>query len=450
MAPDTRWYSLRRRLLGLLLGGLSALWLAIVASSYVDAHHEVDELFDAQMTQIARSLLAIAEHEQHEDRAIDEIDDSLHRYARKFQFQIWRADGSLLMRSSNAPGEPLSAAEGFSDRDDPHGHWRQFALSDDDAGLRVIVAEHHHGRDELVGHIALRLAIPALIGLPLIGFWIWVATRHALKPLNAAADQIAEREPNQLAPIALTTAPVEIRPMLAALNQLFERVEGALAQERRLTADAAHEMRTPLAALQAQTQVALRARDDAERRQSLQQIQVGLERTAHLVEQMLLLARLDPESALPAPSTVDLCRTAETVCAELGTLILDHQIDFALECAAPCPVTGQPEWLHVLIRNLVDNAVRYTPEGGTIRVELLRDGAASELRVSDSGPGIPPGEREAVLRRFHRLHGSDRPGSGLGLAIVARIAELHGATLHLEDAPAGHGLQVRVRWPDRT
>jgi two-component system sensor histidine kinase QseC len=165
----------------------------------------------------------------------------------------------------------------------------------------VQVSENHHIRDDLIGHIAWRLLLPALFGLPLIGFWVWLATRHGLSSLDGIARQIASRAPQQLQPVIPATAPEEIRTMLEALNGLFQRVDTALETERRFTADAAHELRTPLAALQAQLQVALRARDDSERDRSLGQLQSGLSRASHLVDQMLQLARLDPESGLPDP-----------------------------------------------------------------------------------------------------------------------------------------------------
>ena len=440
----TAWFSLRRRLLGLLLGGVAAAWLATMVFSYVDAHHEVDKLFDAQLAQAAQTLLALASHEGGED--IEDLGDAAHKYQRRLRFQIWDSDGKLLMRSKNAPESPLTATGGFSETHGDDGHWRHFSQWNEARSLQVQVSENHHIRDDLIGHIAWRLLFPALFGLPLMGLWVWLATRHGLASLDGIAQQIASRAPQQLQPLTPAAAPEEIRTMLEALNGLFQRVEAALEGERRFTADAAHELRTPLAALQAQLQVALRARDNAERDASLRQLQSGLTRASHLVDQMLQLARLDPESGLPDPQPVDLGNLAETVCADLGPLILDRNLDFALTAAPGCTVTGQAEWLRVLIRNLVDNAIRYTPPGGQLLVSVDAEGGRCRLCVSDSGPGIPPGERESVLRRFHRLDQGTQPGSGLGLAIVARIAELHGAELALADGAEGKGLQVSVSW----
>ena len=444
----TAWFSLRHRLLGLLLGGVAAAWLATMVFSYIDAHHEVDEMFDAQLAQAAQTLLALASHDEGDD--IEDLGDVAHKYQRRLRFQIWQADGMLLMRSKNAPETPLTATVGFSETRGDDGHWRHFSQWNDERSLQVQVSENHHIRDDLIGHIAWRLLLPALFGLPLIGLWVWLATRHGLASLDGIARQIASRAPQQLQPLTPATAPEEIRTMLEALNGLFQRVEAALEAERQFTADAAHELRTPLAALQAQLQVALRARDDAERDRSLGQLQSGLTRASHLVDQMLQLARLDPESGLPDPQPLDLGMLAEAVCADLGPLILAKNLDFALDAAPDCIVTGQAEWLRVLIRNLVDNAIRYTPLGGTLRVSVSRATGQCRLSVSDSGPGIPAGERDAVLRRFHRLDQGSQPGSGLGLAIVARIAELHGADLDLATAEDLQGLKATVVWQART
>ncbi len=442
---NTAWFSLRRRLLGLLLGGVAAAWVVTMMFSYFDAHHEVDALFDAQLAQGAQTLLALDSHDH--DLDIEDFGATVHKYQRRIRFQIWRVDGKLLMRSANAPDTPLTAVENFSETHDENGHWRHFSQWNNDHSLQVQVSENHHIRDELIVHIAWRLLLPALFGLPLIGLWVWLATRHGFASLDGVARQIASRDPLQLQALQPDSAPMEIRPLLEALNGLFQRVEKALESERRFTADAAHELRTPLAALQAQLQVAQHARNSEEHDRSLHQLQIGLTRAAHLVDQMLQLARLDPETGLPNPQPVDLGTLTETVCADLGPQILARNIDFDLATPPAVMVSGQAEWLGVLIRNLVDNAVRYTPPGGQVSVRLERRLGQVELSVSDSGPGIPAEEREAVLRRFHRLDQGNQPGSGLGLAIVARIAELHHALMQLDSADTPKGLRVRVQFP---
>ena len=443
----TVWFSLRRRLLGLLLGGVAAAWLVTMVFSYLDAHHEVDELFDAQLAQAAQTLLTLADHDEGDD--IEELGDIAHKYQRRLRFQIWNSEGKLLMRSKNAPETALTASKGFSEtRNLEEGRWRHFSQWNGQHSLQVQVSENHHIRDELIGHIAWRLLFPALFGLPLIGLWVWLATRQGLASLDGIARQIASREPQQLQALDPATAPEEVRTMLEAINGLFLRVVNTLESERRFTADAAHELRTPLAALQAQLQVARRARDDDERERSLGQLQQGLSRASHLVDQMLQLARLDPESGLPDARPVDLASLAEAVCAELGAAILDKNLDFDLQAAGPCIVTGQAEWLRVLMRNLIDNAIRYTPVAGRVLVRLSSEAGRQRFTVCDSGPGISPDERAAVLQRFHRLNHSEQPGSGLGLSIVSRIVELHGARLTLDAGDAQQGLCASVSFRD--
>ncbi len=441
---STHWFSLRRRLLLFLLGGVLAAWLAMVSFSYVDAHHEVDELFDAQLAQAAQALLTLSD--QSDRHAVEKMGAPAHKYQSRLRSQIWRADGTLLLRSGNALTTPLTTVDGFSETWGNDGHWRHFSQWNEARSLQVQVSEDHRVRDELIGNVAWRLSIPVLLGLPLLGLWIWLATRRSMSVLDGVAARIAAQVPQQLHVLEPKTAPDEIRPLLEALNGLLLRIDEALATERRFTADAAHELRTPLAALLAQAQVARRARSEEELGSSLDMLQSGLVRASHLVEQMLQLARLDPESALPDPQPVELAELAESVCAELGPLIIGKNMEFELSAMPGCIVFGQSEWLRVLVRNLLDNAIRYTPEGGQLRVVVEKLGEICRLAVIDSGPGIPVHEREAVRRRFHRLDQGGQPGSGLGLAIVTRIAELHGASFALADGDNGTGLTASVSW----
>ena len=453
--PNTRWFSLRRRLLLPLLTGVTLYWLAILVWVYADTHHEIDELFDAQLAQAAQSILALgksqleelAEHGTNAPQyALDEFAHSVHPYQRQIMFQIWHGRDTLVSRSANAPMAPLTATDGYAEADDPDGasgHWRYFSQWDARHQYRVIVGESHAVRDELIGHIVWRLLIPALLGLPLLGGWVWLATRRGLRPLDAVAHQIAAREPSRLHALTPTEAPEEIRPLVAALNGLFVRVEQTLEAERRFTADAAHELRTPLAALGIQAQVALRAQDAAERTHALHQLQAGADRGARLVNQLLTLARIDPEKGLHKQA-VALDRLSEEICAAHGTMALEKNIRLELE-TAPLIVQGDADMLRILLRNLIDNAIQYTPAGGRVDVRVNVRGAEHTLTVADTGPGIPAHERATVLHRFYRLAGQETQGSGLGLSIVARIAELHGAQLELADGENG-GLLVRVRF----
>jgi len=438
----TRWFSLRRRLLVWLLGGLTCGWLAALVFTYFDAHHEIDELFDAQMVQVARTMLALA-GEYDDDDDIARLEEGGHKYQEHFVFQLWDDRGRLLLRSPQAPARPLAEVDGFSESGGPgRGRWRHYSQWDREGRLRVQVAEHHHVREELSGHIAARLLLPALFGLPLIGVWIWLSTRRSLAPLDDIASQIAGRAPDRLDPMAPAVAPREIRPLLMAMNALFSRVTGAMEQERRFTADAAHELRTPLAAIVAQAQVARRARDAGERDHALEQIATSGRRAGRLVEQLLTLARLDPAAGLSL-EPVALARLAAEECADQGATALEKQIALELDADGDAVVSGNADMLRVLLRNLLDNALRYTPPGGKVGVRVT----AHTLSVADSGPGIPAEERADALRRFHRLAGQEIEGSGLGLAIVREVARGCGASVQLGANPREpHGLRVTVRF----
>ncbi len=448
----TRWFSLRRRLLGLLLAGVTACWLVATALIWNDSHAEIDALFDAQLAQTAQALLAQAEAELRSVRhhrpasELEEMAKVAHKYQRHVRCQIWRIDGTLLLRSQSAPETPMTLRDGFSEEDGSAGHWRYYAEWNAAHSLQVQVAEDHRIRDRMLGQIVQRLLWPAGFGLLLIALWVWVATRGGLAALNGIARQIGSRAAHQLHSVTPEQAPEEIRPMLDALNDLFRRVDATLEAERRFTADAAHELRTPLAALHAQAQVALRARDDAERERSLQQLREGLARASHLVEQLLALARLDPEVSPGEWSVVDLAAITADACAETGPLILERNIDFDLDAPQHAPVAGNAAWLRLLVRNLVDNAARYAPDGGRVEVRVERCDDVVRLCVHDNGPGIPEADRGRVFDRFHRIAGSGMPGSGLGLSIAARVAELHRAPLTLGGSPLG-GLAACLHLP---
>ncbi len=448
--------SLKRRLLVLLLSGSLIFWALVAAISYRNAHHEVDELFDVQMSQVAHTLLAIALADQDSD--LKPGTPWPHRpgatphhglpEAQKLMFQLRDGAGHLLLRSPNAPETPLVARDGFSEVEDTLGHWRYFSIRDEGGRFQVQVGEDHSIRDELVARTVMQFMWPILLGTPFLALWVWLATGQALRPLAQLRQELDRRGADHLVRLPATAIPEEVAPLVATLNRLLGEVEAALEQERRFTSDAAHELRTPLAALQAQLHVARNARDERERQHALGQLDQGLGRASRLVEQMLQLARLDPERSLPECSLVDLGELAREVCATQGPAALDKNLDFALEADLPVSVAGTPDWLRILLRNLVDNAIRYTPEGGRVLVSVLpAANGAAVLRVGDSGPGIPAEQRDAALQRFHRLANGGPSGHGLGLSIVSRIAELHGARFNLDRDKELGGLKAEVAFP---
>ncbi len=298
-------------------------------------------------------------------------------------------------------------------------------------------------RHEIAEHFLKALLTPLLFGLPVLGGWIWFATWRGLKPLDEMAGEVSRRAPARLDPVTPPFAPREIRALIEALNALFARLAQAMENERAFTADAAHELRTPLAAIVTQAQVAQRARDDVERAHALEQLAASARRASHLVEQLLTLARLDPAAGLPM-AKLRLDSLAAEACADHGPQALEK--DITLELASPRPVAldGNEAMLRVLLRNLIDNALRYTPPGGKVCVGVTARESEVRLSVCDNGPGIPPERRAEALRRLRRLAGQESEGCGLGLSIVARIAELHHAGLEMGEGLDGKGLCVTL------
>lgn len=441
---------MRRRLLTLLLGATMLIWLATAVFAFFDAHHEIDELFDAQLAQSAKLILAQARHElghsRHEGEEIEiNEEDAGSKHEQRIAFQIFDRHGTLLLRSASAPATRLSSrSEGYSDERIDGERWRIFSFRSEH-GYLIQTGERHDMRNELTATVALRLAYPLVFALPALALLIWFGVGRGLLPLRRITGEVMRRAPDDLAPITDPQIPLEIQPLAEALNVLLERLARTLENERRFTADAAHELRTPLAALKVQAQVAMQTLGEEERHHALRQVIEGANRAAHLVEQLLTLARLD-HAATPPRTEADLHAVAAECLAQLAPMAVDKGVDLSL-AEGHGRIGGDPVMLGVLVRNLVDNALRYTPSGGVVRVAVTRDDSHVVLEVCDSGPGIPTEQRARALERFYRITGTEESGSGLGLSIAQRIADLHRARLSLETPEDGHGLCVRVAFP---
>lgn len=440
--------SLRLRLILFLTIILGVAWLVAAWFTHIESREEIDRLFDAQLAQSAQVLLGTTRHELHEriEHGDDEVSTS-HEYEQKLAFQIWD-EKNLLLRSSTAPVVAMSqASEGYSESLINGEQWRVLTRWDARHEFMIQVAEPLAGRESLAHHITLKMLLPTFIALPVLVILIWFGVGAGLRPLQLLKREIKQRTANHLEPVAMAGVPEEVTPLVKALNDLFARLEEAFEGERRFTADAAHELRTPLAALKIQAQVAMRSTEVEVRHAALENVLRGVDRATRIVEQLLTLARVDPESTVAGYKQVDLASLVAPVIRDLAQQAHAKQIEISLEESNICKVFGDEVQLSLLLRNLLDNAIRYTPVGGRVTVSVLNvDGIRLEVR--DTGPGIPAAERAHVLQRFYRITGSGEEGSGLGLSIVSRIAELHGASLELKDNEAGQGLLVRVIWPN--
>ena len=442
--------SLQWHLLVRILALIGLVWVLAAALVWRDARHEIDELLDAHLAQSAALLIARQTHHGRIEEDDDETFDAAisHRYARHVAFQIWH-DGRLVLHSPNAAGERWTLLEeGFETlRRDRHP-WRLFATRTANGELQVYVAEEIDSRRDILVALLRSLLWPMLMTLPLMALSVWWSVRRGLAPLRALRDHLAGRAPDALAPVELGgRMPTELQAPVDALNQLFGRIAGLLDSERRFTADAAHELRTPIAAIRTQAQVALGATDELERRHALQATISGCDRASHLVQQLLTLARLESQggAAAPAPAS-DLAATARRVIGELVPAALARQQSVELDAPEHCVVPASDTLSGVLLRNLVDNALRYSPAGATVQVRVVETLTAVTLEVQDSGPGLSDADLARLGERFFRVLGTEASGSGLGWSIVRRIAAAQGAQVEAARSTALGGLAVSVRW----
>ncbi len=366
-----------------------------------------------------------------------------------FGFRVLDKDQKLLLRSATPMPEsfdnsPLGLSQAFSG----NSAWRIFVTTDPSSNIRVIVGEKYNFRNLLAGHVSQESFFVMLMSYPFLGLLIWIIISRGLSSLRKVSAEVQLRAPDHLEPIDSTQVPVEIKAIVEEWNKLFARLQDAFGREKRFAADAAHELKTPLAALKAHTQVALNATNEAERDAALRKILTGVDRSAHVVQQLLTLSRMGHGLALEHTGAVNIVKQAQEVIAELAPEVLDKDSEIELISPDKEPIIqGHSTAIAILIRNLVDNAIRYTPTGSFVQVIIEENADKVRLKVIDNGPGIPEHLRSQVFERFFRVLGNKGSGSGLGLGIVQQIAEVHRAIISLETPPSGHGLQVTVAFP---
>lgn len=440
-----RSYSLRRRLLALLLSSVVVAWAATTLLTYHHAHHELDELLDAHLARSARLLLA------QEGEELEEIDlgatQDAGPYGQEVVVQVWRGGDVPVLRSAGAPASRLSPVEtGFSDAQVAGRHWRVFSGWDVERQVLVQVAEDHALRERLLAHYTLS-GLPALLfGVPLLGVLVWLVVGAAVRPLALLGNEVSRRGPGDLRSLPDDGAPAEVQPLVERLNALFARITASMQAERRFTSHAAHELRTPIAAIRAQAEVARDSPEPEVRGRALDRVMEGCDRAARLVDQMLLLARIDEQSARDAPSPTRLDQTAANVIADLAPQALEQGVALELATDEPVTVAMDGALTEVLLRNLLDNAVRHGGAPGPVTVRCLQRGDGAVLEVADRGPGVADSELGQLGRRFYRASSARGPGSGLGLSIVQRIAESGGAKVAYRRGADDRGLVVEVRF----
>ncbi|WP_370681400.1 ATP-binding protein [Variovorax boronicumulans] len=434
-----RWTgSLRARLLVFLLAAIVLAAGAQALVAYRTVLKEADDIFDYHMQQMALSLRAGLPP----SAAVGGLGGAEQNF--DFVVQVWTVDGVRIFESAEEAALPQLAVLGFADVRARGTTYRVFSMQT--RGLVIQVAQDMAARRHMAGSLALRTIAPVALMAPLLMLVVWWVVSLSLAPVARVRRQVASRQADDLSPVSEENLPEEVRPLVQELNLLFGRVRHAFDAQKHFVADAAHELRSPLAALKLQVQGLQRAPDDAARTLAVSRLSAGIDRATRLVEQMLALARHEASVAAGAkPETVDLAEVARLAISDAVAAAQARRIDIGVaQSDAGATVSGQPEALRMLLRNLIDNAVKYTPEGGRVDVGLVKRPDAVELRVDDSGPGLPEAERARVLDRFYRSGEPQAPGSGLGLAIVKSIADLHGATVALEESQSLGGLCVRV------
>jgi len=456
-------------LINLLLAITVTTTLTAIGNYYLD-QKDIQEHLDTLMAVSALSYQALLGDDVHQ-RPLFKIQDSLEtipkkietyyqkplitdqspeHYLDKFNFQVWTDGGKLLLHSSNAPKIPLTAdSDGFSDILIDNQDWRVFTTYNEKAGIRTVLAERYDTRNELGQRIAQDDLYIMLLTFPLSGLLIWIIIGRGLGSLDRVAQEVANRAPTHLEPVDIKEVPEEIKPVIDELNKLFYRLKEGFEREKRFAADAAHELRTPLAALKTQAQVALNTNDIDEKNLALQKLIASVNRSTHIVQQLLTMSKLVPEAAsINDLDEVNLGKIAREILAMLAPSAMERQIELEFEADDDTPnFLGNPTAISILIRNLVDNGIRYCKDEGRVIVRTYLHEEEVVLEVQDTGPGIPEELQARVFERFFRVLGNKSPGSGLGLAIVQQICALHNGRVTLESPAEGTGLIVKVYFP---
>jgi two-component system OmpR family sensor kinase/two-component system sensor histidine kinase QseC len=426
--------SMRARLLLSLLALLAAAALVMGASSYRSVLAETEALFDYQLRQMALALRDQGEIAPSQARTLS--DEQL-----DFVVQIWTADGRSIYASRAHANLPARALLGLAEINVEGQRWRTYSVAT--PGRVIQVAQPVQIRQKLAAAAALRSVQPLLWLAPLLGLLGWWLSALTVAPLRAVAAEVSQRDAQALAALPTAGLPDEVAPLVKALNALLQRLGSSLNQQRAFVADAAHELRSPLTALKLQAQLLQRAPSEADRAAAMATLTAGIERAARLVEQLLALARAEPGGPALALQTLDLSELVRGVMADCHPLAVARGTELSLQAEAPIQVQAEPAALAMLVRNLLDNALRHGKPGGQVELSVSAIEGRPTLWVDDDGPGIPAPDRERVFDRFYRRNPGAETGSGLGLAIARNLAEQHGAKLGLSDSPLG-GLRASL------
>ena len=449
--------SLKRQLLLSLLTSLLLVWGLTVYISYKQTRDEITQLFNAELAQSARVVHAFVENllqqkrlsklwDQDKSPDLFELPILGEKYERKIAFQLRSVKDGVMLRSESAPEFALSLTRnGYSQTEINNQHWHVYSISSNNGDYIIHVGQRDDIRRDLVESLASQSLLGVLLVLPVLGAIIGLIVSRTLRPLKQLKQQLSVREVGHLQPLSLDNLPEEVVPMVEQINTLFVLLEQAFANERNFTSDASHELRTPLAGMMTQLQVAQKTTDETMRVQALQKCQMAVVRMTQMVQQLLTLSRVQHQNAQVSKQLLDVNQSMVSVMADIEHAARDKHIEIELKGQDGFAVEANPQLLDILFRNLLDNAIKYTPEGGKVLVRLIKHDLKIGVSVEDSGPGVADADYARISQRFYRCveTAQTAEGSGLGLSIVQRIIRLHDADIEFAKSALG-GLKVSL------
>jgi len=426
-------------------------WLAVVLLTRAETSHEIEELFDAQLAQEAGIIFEVSKKAIQQDILLSSILQKTtygHKYEYKISFQIWQ-DQRLLFRTHNTPLDKFTHSSGYGDQLYENKKWRVFATQEtqNDIKYTIITAAEYDIRDELIGDVVFQATTPLLLALPILVLLMHFAIKKGLRPLKTIANTVAEKNTMDFAPVQIEAIPKEIQAVIAALNKLMQRLKIAFDKERRFTMNAAHELRTPIAALQVQAQVAKGSLGNKTQLiTAIDNILKGTKKSTHLITQMLTLARLEPEAIKERFLFENIAHIIRDSVSEHVPVALEKEIEITFDSPPDkeCEIFHDTQGIGIMMNNLIQNAIRYTPKHGEITIQLKCDEQLCKIIITDSGPGISESEIDKVMERYYRSTSQDKQGCGLGLSIVKQIVEIHGGSIKLSN---NKGLVVAISIP---
>ncbi len=441
--------SIRRYLLTSLIIALTCGSVLVAIFTYFNAAGEIDELYDKNMVEVADTLKSQIEALNLDDYQIkgavgSSLEDRI-KEEQELLVQVWNKHRESIYTSHRNILYPFQEKRGLAVFEFNGKMWSTYSTETDNFVIQV--SQPQKARARFVREISIHLLIPLLSLIPIVGLFVWLAVGKSLTPLNEISRAITKRSATSLEPISEENIPLEIQPLTQELNELPVRLNASLEAQRSFTADAAHQLRTPLTVLQLQLDNLKRAKTDEQRSHTASRLQSGIDRATHLVQQLLSLARVEPNAAEAQVASVNLLELMNELVKQHAEMAIQKDIDLGIVLGKPVTVNGSAENLYVLFENLIGNALRYTPQGGRVNVSIYADINNAIVEVNDDGIGIPEAERERIFERFSRVLGTDVEGTGLGLSIAKNIVEQHGGAISVGAGIEGRGAGFIVTFP---